>query len=65
MLTTPGCRLSVVNRFKSHQYVSQILMLVLISQFPLRPAPPPPIRADPQALASFCLRWQIPGGGDS
>ena len=30
---------------------------------PHRPAPP--LRAYPRALAFFCLRWQIPGGGDS
>ena len=33
-----------------------------ISQFHLRPAPRPP-RADPRALAFFCLGWQIPGVG--
>ena len=30
---------------------------------PNRPAPP--LRAYPRALAFFCLRWQIPRGGDS
>ena len=34
-----------------------------ISQFQLRPPPPP--RTDPWVLAFFCLGWQIPGGGDS
>ena len=35
---------------------------------PAAPSPHPPLlpRADPRALAFFfCLRWQIPGGGDS
>ena len=26
--------------------------------------PPPTRRANPRALAFFCLGWQIPGGGD-
>ena len=37
-------------------------MLLCISQFQLRPDPPPP-GADPRALAFFCLGWQIPEGG--
>ena len=32
---------------------------------PSWPPPPTPLpRADPQALAFFCLGWQIPGGGE-
>ena len=34
-----------------------------ISQFQLRPCPPP--RANPRALAFCSLGWQIPGGGDT
>ena len=29
------------------------------------PSPPPSPWGDPQALALFCLGWQIPRGGDS
>ena len=39
------------------------LLNLCISQFQLRPSPPPP-QANPRALALFFLGWQIPGGGD-
>ena len=39
------------------------MLNLCISQFQLRPIPPPPSRA--RVLAFFCLGWQIPGGGDS
>ena len=40
---------------------------VMRESIPAAPsAPPPPFsRAEPRALAFFCLGWQIPGGGDS
>ena len=37
-----------------------------ISQFHLRPGPPPPPRANPRELAFFFSHgWQIPGGGST
>ena len=41
---------------------NKTLQYLCINQFHLRPAPPSP--ADLRAVAFFCLRWQIPGGGD-
>ena len=40
---------------------------VMHQSIPAVPSPPtpPPRSADPRALAFFCLRWQIPRGGDS